>query len=106
MRISDWSSDVCSSDLFGAVDVARDDRQAVVAELDVAAETEVAVGVDLSQPEPVGQGDFERRLAPLMPCPAGVEGERKSVVTGQSVSVRVDLGGRSLIKKKKHNKRV
>src|SRR3546814_12968071 len=39
---------------FGAVDVARDDRQAVVAELDVAAETEVAVGVDLSQPEPGG----------------------------------------------------
>src|SRR3546814_11839374 len=28
-------------------------------------------------------------------------GERKSVVEGKSVSVRVDLGGRSIIKKKK-----
>src|SRR3546814_12528555 len=36
---------------FGAVDVARADRQAVVAELDVAADTEVTVGLDLSPTE-------------------------------------------------------
>src|SRR3546814_20473212 len=30
------------------------------------------------------------------------EGDRKSVVSGKSVSVRVDLGGRRFIKKKKH----
>src|SRR3546814_15105399 len=29
--------------------------------------------------------------------------DRKSVVKGKSVSVRVDLGGRRIIKKKKHN---
>src|SRR3546814_11773110 len=29
------------------------------------------------------------------------EGDRKSVVSGKSVSVRVDLGGRRIIKKKK-----
>src|SRR3546814_20316566 len=29
--------------------------------------------------------------------------DRKSVVSGKSVSVRVDLGGRSIIKKKKKN---
>src|SRR3546814_14267528 len=29
--------------------------------------------------------------------------DRKSVVTGQSVAVRVDLGGRRIIKKKKKN---
>src|SRR3546814_11758807 len=29
-------------------------------------------------------------------------GDRKSVVSGKSVSVRVDLGGRRIIKKKKH----
>src|SRR3546814_18525208 len=31
-------------------------------------------------------------------------GDRKSVVSGKSVSVRVDLGGRRLIKKKKQHK--
>src|SRR3546814_15478914 len=30
-------------------------------------------------------------------------GDRKSVVWGKSVSVRVDLGGRRIIKKKKHH---
>src|SRR3546814_16972859 len=90
MRISDWSSDLCSSDLagdadqriaggadlvaiigkgavghpfevrrnvqrvaaqadFGAIDVLRDDRQAIVAELRIVAEAEVAVGIDLAQ---------------------------------------------------------
>src|SRR3546814_16373405 len=34
----------------------------------------------------------------------GWEGDRKSVVEGTSVSVRVDLGGRRLIKKKKHRR--
>src|SRR3546814_15483331 len=33
----------------------------------------------------------------------GVQVDRKRVVLGQSVSVRVDLGGRSILKKKKHD---
>src|SRR3546814_13005039 len=33
-------------------------------------------------------------------------GDRKSVVSGKSVSVRVDLGGRRIIKKKKKQKQV
>src|SRR3546814_12066104 len=41
-------------------------------------------------------------------CSTGVadraDGDRKSVVWGKSVSVRVDLGGRRIIKKKTHNK--
>src|SRR3546814_16522012 len=42
---------------------------------------------------PVGdRGDHDRRI-----------GDRKSVVQGKSVSVRVDLGGRRIIKKKKAN---
>src|SRR3546814_16941843 len=36
------------------------------------------------------------------PRPAAVK-DRKSVVEGKSVSVRLDLGGRRIIKKKKHN---
>src|SRR3546814_11839113 len=35
---------------------------------------------------------------------AMVGGDRKSVVSGKSVSVRVDLGGRRIIKKKKSNR--
>src|SRR3546814_11113036 len=34
---------------------------------------------------------------------AGVLGDRKSAVLGKSVSVRVDLGGRRITKKKQHN---
>src|SRR3546814_14078273 len=34
--------------------------------------------------------------------PRWLVGDRKSVVSGKSVSVRVDLGGRRLIKKKKN----
>src|SRR3546814_20968404 len=71
MRISDWSSDVCSSDLEGtnfkhvvAPHHRRSDR--------VAGGRSVRLAVD-----------------------------RKSVVSGKSVAVRVDLGGRRIIKKKR-----
>src|SRR3546814_6183574 len=78
MRISDWSSDVCSSDLgrrlFAAL-VAR--RQAPRLRLDRG-----------RQRPALGALDGWRR------------GDRKSVVSGKSVSVRVDLGGRRIIKKK------
>src|SRR3546814_12141060 len=71
MRISDWSSDVCSSDLSSS-----------------AAEGGRAVSViaDLGVEQPVERVDHEV--------------DRKSVVWGKSVSVRVDLGGRRIIKKK------
>src|SRR3546814_12353257 len=35
-------------------------------------------------------------------CPSRHEGDRKSVVEGKSVSVRVDLGGSRIIKKKNY----
>src|SRR3546814_10215829 len=78
MRISDWSSDVCSSDLLpwrrGLVTGAGThhglDRQVVLV-----GELEIALVV-------------------------GRNRDRKSVVSGKSVSVRVDLGGRRIIKKK------
>src|SRR3546814_16457637 len=102
MRISDWSSDVCSSDLRHARDgdVRRDIRidaaQCLVAHLParlVQRRRQGVAGAD----EPArsllaGPGD-----AVLPPLPS----DRKSAVEGRSVSVRVDLGGRSIIKKKK-----
>src|SRR3546814_7469424 len=66
MRISDWSSDVCSSDLA--------DSQ--VDELDA----------------------DERRDETAKPIDGN---DRKSVVKGKSVSVRVDFGGRRSIKTEK-----
>src|SRR3546814_10945353 len=45
--------------------------------------------------------DEEEILAELLPRNVAVQIDRKSVVSGKSVSVRVDLGGRRSIKKKK-----
>src|SRR3546814_16209324 len=72
MRISDWSSDVCSSDLarieaqFGPELVARHHGQAVVAILAVVPEAEVAVIVDLAETQALGQPQFKQRLDALM----------------------------------------
>src|SRR3546814_14280916 len=52
----------------------------------------LTIGVDISEP----------KVPPLV-----MVKDRKSVVSGKSVSVRVDLGGRSIIhKKNKENKQV
>src|SRR3546814_16652457 len=88
MRISDWSSDVCSSDLS-------------------ALEDELGVAVDLDEvfadARPVAlarnrlSGTAVPDAVPETPVPAAA---RTRVVSGTSVSVRVDLGGRRLLKKK------
>src|SRR3546814_14507880 len=104
MRISDWSSDVCSSDLPNLKPFLRSGEHGIelrpageryrsdlalirriydrvaVGVLPVTADTELQIGI--------GHHD----LSPL---------DRKSVVEGKSVSVRVDLGGCRIIKKKK-----
>src|SRR3546814_16144253 len=110
MRISDWSSDVCSSDLlylFVEHGVARGFDGASVLILPKCGEISAPVvftiplqllayhvavlrGTDVDQP---------RNLAKSVT----VE-DRKSVVSGKSVSVRVDLGGSRIIKKKKKKK--
>src|SRR3546814_11679402 len=95
MRISDWSSDVCSSDLPGdrvhrvehAFAVLQQVTQAVAAHRFI----EIGPGAVLAGQKARGE--------------AVIGGDRKSVVSGKSVSVRVDLGGRRIIKKKKHNKK-
>src|SRR3546814_17761053 len=88
MRISDWSSDVCSSDLGAGVPAAA------------------AVGGGLRHVDRARLLDVAARAgrtgAGGRPVP-GVGGDRKSVVLGKSVSVRVDLGCRRIIKKKKHH---
>src|SRR3546814_20387398 len=109
MRISDWSSDVCSfrSALFSGTKqrvlgilYGQPDRSFYANEL---------IGLAVS-----GSGAVQRELATLASSglvtvksvgnqkhyQANPE-DRKRVVEGKSVSVRVDLGGRRIIKKKK-----
>src|SRR3546814_13529478 len=53
--------------------------------------------------EPLCLGRPGERAASLLLLRDGHDGgDRKSVVSGKSVSVRVDLGGRRIIKKKNH----
>src|SRR3546814_17472859 len=93
MRISDWSSDVCSSDLDALHLVAG------------AACVQQQVGAFARQPQGGGPADAPRGAGDE----SGLSGQkaiaflwqdRKSVVWGKSVSVSVDLGGRRIMKKK------
>src|SRR3546814_17497765 len=112
MLIRDWSSDVCSSDLAvgrvhdghpgpdgGGPGEGPADGRVPVHHLRRGAQAEAAqgaVGLDVPGPDRAAvPGDHVDRAA------GGAE-DRKSVVEGQSVSVRVDLGGRRDIKKKKN----
>src|SRR3546814_13283565 len=111
MRISDWSSDVCSSDL-----------------LRWKARTDWLASEASSQSKPAGSASrrhmagcsaWARLSAATSCCTPAWRGsssrcqsrlrdsdqDRKSGVWGKSVSVRVDLGGRRFIKKKKKNKK-
>src|SRR3546814_13152268 len=110
MRISDWSSDVCSSDLFnGAIltQTGNDNQMSLVQDGsdNQALLTQNGDGNSMSAVQ-TGAGN---RLAwtqngnGLSSPTVYQEGnrDRKSVVEGKSVSVRVDLGGRGIIKKKK-----
>src|SRR3546814_6757237 len=65
MRISDWSSDVCSSDLVGLVDVLRVAGQSHPAErTDAAAEQRQDIGRhEAREVESLGDADFLGHLA-------------------------------------------
>src|SRR3546814_13759799 len=97
MRISDWSSDVCSSDLLrhSAAKRRRAGRRGhAFAVDDDRAGKAVDRGAIGAEAHPT-RGDLRVGKDP------GAVVDRKSVVSGKSVSVRVDLGGRRIIKKKK-----
>src|SRR3546814_13324985 len=82
MRISDWSSDVCSSDLQAAGGTLA----VVLGHQRVGHVASVGTGAcQWCQKDAVGQGERT---------------DRESVVKGKSVSVRVSPGGPRLIKNK------
>src|SRR3546814_17476357 len=113
MRISDWSSDVCSSDLgAGCASFSPDTEmsrgRAPPAPKFFGAHRE-GPAVASAILESGGPGDRSVLLFRILPKPGcwhrqvivSTGLDRKSVVSGKSVSVRVDLGGRRNIKKKK-----
>src|SRR3546814_17506642 len=104
MRISDWSSDVCSSDLLleadlrMRVEVAPPGGDLLLQGGDAVV---VAAGKDRGGRDGGGHLGFPPRRAALPPVSHAEPVDRKSVVSGKSVSVRVSLGGRRSIQKKK-----
>src|SRR3546814_18246325 len=113
MRISDWSSDVCSSDLIVGLSIRQ--RWFVLAivgllcalgvwsafRLPVDAVPDITnVQVQINT-EAEGYSPLESEQRITFP----LETDRKSVVEGKGVAERVDRGGRRIIKKKtKRNK--
>src|SRR3546814_20798969 len=92
MRISDWSSDVCSSDLQD-----RDRTELLRDRIDQAFHRGTIGDVQHTTMTAMPRQPLtDRRGAGL----AG-RGDRKSVEEGKGVSVRVDLGGRRILKNKK-----
>src|SRR3546814_13481536 len=127
MRISDWSSDVCSSDLSSAlIEDARRDWQALGGTpLDIQPLGRVRAGAGIGIGDAIlfasyatlrSEAGGERRVDQILTwlgdgfeglilfdaahAMGGVAGDRKSVGWGKSVSVRVDIGGGGYIKKK------
>src|SRR3546814_16513765 len=99
MRISDWSSDVCSSDLTVSED-GEIDASAILFGDNLLRSLGRDLGNDLTQMVGVNSGN----LATLRGVGIELTGDRQSVVSGKSVSARVDLGGRGTITKNKRNK--
>src|SRR3546814_20553166 len=107
MRISDWSSDVCSSDLAIGIQWFWSYEYPDNGDLQITANM-------LKEKDQVPAGDRYRTDADgprllaadnRVVLPVGVPiRDRKSVGEGQSVAVRVSLGGRRIHKKKKNNK--
>src|SRR3546814_20780261 len=98
MRISDWSSDVCSSDLADAVV----QRLAVLLEDRFRRSDLIArlFGASFAVLLP-GAGHRNARLLAENLRAAVERSEERRV--GKEVSVRVDLGGRRIIKKKNNH---
>src|SRR3546814_18058428 len=102
MRMSDWSSDVCSSDLANAL-LAPQSIALIGASSDPKKNTSRPLRF-------MQQHGYTGAIYPINPSSTEILGvkaypsvDRKSVVQGKSVSVRVDLGGRRILNKNSNN---
>src|SRR3546814_13989983 len=112
MRISDWSSDVCSSDLPATICTPSPDDPEAGPDNPNCVRTSNGGNADL---EPIKSqnhdaslewyfsrggsltlGLFQRDVTGFI---SDFTTDRQRVVSGKSVSVRVDLGGRRILKK-------
>src|SRR3546814_19387735 len=107
MRISDWSSDVCSSDL-GLHRRPGEDGETGLPDCRTQGTSPAGPGATpgtAARPGNRRRHRDERASLLVFPRPWRRSGrtpaDRKSVVWGKSVSVRVTLGVRVIIKKKK-----
>src|SRR3546814_17801856 len=107
MRISDWSSDVCSSDLRREYNVEANVGAPQVAYRETIRKTVEQEGKYAKQSG--GKGQFDHVWLRIEPQEPGkgyefvndlVGGRSEERRVGKEGSVRVDLGGRSLIKQK------
>src|SRR3546814_21139249 len=110
MRISDWSSDVCSSDLVTSQGSPLLVDETTAAEIELGAQDILAGGaaraygrqqeaaLSRSRARSARAGGYLGAGAPL-PTGAG-QADRKSAGQGKSVAVRVDLGGCRSLKQK------
>src|SRR3546814_20501537 len=107
MRISDWSSDVCSSDLERTRLASRHIEKTMLPTAPLAtAIRKVRRGTrdqrHIVEPDRhTGVRERDTKLEILDHVCGRQRQDRKSVVEGRRVSVRVDIGGRRIIKKKK-----
>src|SRR3546814_17127279 len=106
MRISDWSSDVCSSDLKNS------GNRSSLATVYVTEGMMRFMTEQYAEQLPVGcmlgyvlDGDVPFSLQKLTSAIIA-HADRKRVVSGKSVSVRVDLGGRRILHKKHKNNKI
>src|SRR3546814_12601813 len=103
MRISDWSSDACSSDLReGPHPLGRAARAARCAQADRGLHDRRQRRGGESAGDEEGAGHVPRSRT-AEPRKAGRAQDRQSVESGKSVSVRVDLGGRCILKTQTQN---
>src|SRR3546814_13651960 len=116
MRISDWSSDVCSSDLAlafcGGIDMTAD-RWDTSAHLDddprrrrpsgrcYGAWHDATVALDSEAAKAlgeIGRDRWRRACGEALPVPSATGADRKSVGEGKSGSVGLVPGGRRILK--------
>src|SRR3546814_12453940 len=112
MRISDWSSDVCSSDLQLAAEFQSQNNPANAANMGaVTTQTEQQRLLNETYKSSVSQREAAVAIMRLETSEVYLNAsatdqtalrqrERKSVVEGERVSVRVGIGGRRTLKKK------
>src|SRR3546814_11947216 len=102
LRISDWSSDVCSSDLGDSrtIYVEACTEKEEEGDFNLKSGTVLVVLHGALDITIEGTNETFKKVSDCLVVVETVTIDRKSVVSGQRVSVRVDLGGRSILKYK------